>query len=138
MGLASTGRNGRHNPHSIAHISALIPKCSLNLLSLVFEERTLVLDRVPTNVAANVQKRAGSTGIGIVVAVDDEAFVGAKKLKSFCTDVVFHAWYSCTEILRWCEKIKIVLYRCCFLMLGTVLRRSYIKRARKRSETICR
>ena len=139
MGLASIGRNGRHNPHSIAHISALIPKCSLNLLSLVFKEKTPpVLERVPTNVAANVQKRAGSTGIGIVVAVDDEAFVGAKKLKSFCTDVVFHAWYSCTEILRWSEKIKIVLYRCCFLMLGTVLRRSYIKRARKRSETICR
>jgi hypothetical protein len=130
---------GGTNPRSIAHISALIPKCSLNLLSLVFKEKTPpVLERVPTNVAANVQKRAGSTGIGIVVAVDDEAFVGAKKLKSFCTDVVFHAWYSCTEILRWCEKIKIVLYRCCFLMLGTVVRRSYIKTKKKSSKTICR
>ena len=77
MGLASTGRSGMHNAHSVAQVSALIPKCSLNLLSLVCKESTLVLERAHTNVPANVQKTAGSTGIGIVVAVDEEAFVGA-------------------------------------------------------------
>jgi hypothetical protein len=105
MGLASTGRNGRHNAHSDAHISGLIPKCSLNLLSLVFKERTPVVGIAATNVAANVQKRAGSTGNGIVVAaapctgsalwvrrryfiftlgtVVQRSYVGAKKLKTF-------------------------------------------------------
>ena len=101
MGLASTGRNGRHNAHSDAHISGLIPKCSLNLLSLVFKERTPVLGIAATNVAANVQKRAGSTGNGIVVAAAPGSALWVRRRYFF-----FHAWYSCTKIVRWCEKIK--------------------------------
>jgi hypothetical protein len=50
--------------------SAFIPKCSLNLLSLVLIE--IWVERVATNVAANVQKRAGLTGIGMV---NDEVVV---------------------------------------------------------------
>jgi hypothetical protein len=57
-------RSGRHNVHSFAQISAFIPKNSLNLLSLVLIE--ILAERVATNVAANVQKTAGSMGIGMV------------------------------------------------------------------------
>jgi hypothetical protein len=47
-----------------AQISAFIPKNSLNLLSLVLI--AILVERVATNVAANVQKTAGSMGIGMV------------------------------------------------------------------------
>ena len=52
------------NVHSFAQISAFIPKNSLNLLSLVLI--AILAERVATNVAANVQKTAGSMGIGMV------------------------------------------------------------------------
>jgi NADH:ubiquinone oxidoreductase subunit H len=47
----------------------------LNLLSLVLIE--ILAERVATNVAANVQKRAGSMRAGStgIIMVDDEAFV---------------------------------------------------------------
>ena len=64
-GAAVSGRNGRHNVRNWTQTSAFIPKCSLNLLSLVLIERHV--SREATNVAAHVQKTVGSTGIGIVI-----------------------------------------------------------------------
>ena len=123
MGLASTRRNGMQNAHRVGHISALIPKCSLNLLSLVCRESTLVLERAATNVPTNVQKTAGSTGIGIVVAVDEEAFVGVNNKK-----IVLQIVFFLVQILRGCEKNKNVFenntkrYKTFFFrFLGTVV-----------------